>query len=95
MNKRPFIKDMNISLKIFCNSDRIRFKTWVKRFTSVLSAYNKTETIILFLIYNKGYSRKGVTAITGLNYYQFNTFIYKFRYTDEFNILTAKNKNYI
>ncbi|MDR3113365.1 MAG: hypothetical protein LBU09_03220 [Endomicrobium sp.] len=91
--KRPFLIDKNLTIvKIFSNSDRKEYSDWQKSFNGFLSAYNKTEKIILFLKYNKGYSLLEIIKKTKLSRRKIYTFFVSFKSADQYDILRAKNK---
>lgn len=90
---RPFLIESNINIcSIMGVLERIEFKRWNRAFNEVLGAYNKTEKLLIFLIYKKGYSRVKIKQKTGLSKYSYDKFSGEFKNTDEYNILKAPDE---
>jgi hypothetical protein len=81
---------MNINLSdVFNNHERRIFKLWCKNIKDFISVYNKAEVVLMYLIYNKGFSRKQILLKCKISKWAYDKFVRQFRHTDEYNILTA------
>jgi hypothetical protein len=90
MRKRPFIKENSIKLsEVFNNPERRLFRLWCVKIEDFIFVYNKTEVILMYLIYNKGFSRKKILSKLKISQWAYDKFIYQFRHTDEYTILSA------
>jgi hypothetical protein len=93
MYKRPFIKDTIINICDFMNnSERKEFKAWLIDFTAALKQYNRTENVLIFLRYKKGFTHKEIIFKTHISYRKYFTFFRQFKTTDQFYILRVKDQ---